>query len=92
MEKRYFTKQGAVIWVLLSVSIVRDEGGLPLYCISQIQDITERKRIEEHLHRLADHDSLTGLWNRRSFEEELLRQIGRCMLRGARHAALHRPR
>jgi PAS domain S-box-containing protein len=41
MEKRYFTKQGAVIWVLLSVSIVRDEGR-PLYFISQIQDITER--------------------------------------------------
>src|SRR4051794_4668064 len=78
MEKRYFTKQGAVIWVLLSVSIVRDEDGGPLYFISQIQDITERKRIEQHLHRLADHDSLTGLWNRRRFEEELLRQIGRC--------------
>ena len=78
MEKRYFTKQGAVIWVLLSVSIVRDEDGGALYFISQIQDITERKRIEQHLHRLADHDSLTGLWNRRRFEEELLRQIGRC--------------
>jgi hypothetical protein len=55
MEKRYFTKQGAVIWVLVSVSIVRDEGGGPQYFISQIQDITERKRIEGHLHRLADH-------------------------------------
>ena len=89
MEKRYFTKQGAVILVLLSVSIVRDEGGLPLYCISQIQDITERKRIEEHLHRLADHDSLTGLWNRRSFEEELLRQIGRCMRYAERATLLY---
>jgi diguanylate cyclase (GGDEF)-like protein/PAS domain S-box-containing protein len=78
MEKRYLTKSGAVIWVQLSVSIVRDEVGRPLYFISQIQDITERKRIEEHLHRLADQDSLTGLWNRRRFEEELVRQIGRC--------------
>jgi diguanylate cyclase (GGDEF)-like protein/PAS domain S-box-containing protein len=89
MEKRYFTKQGAVIWVLLSVSIVRDEGGPPRYFISQIQDITERKRIEAHLHRLADHDSLTGLWNRRRFEEELLRQIGRCMRYAERATLLY---
>jgi diguanylate cyclase (GGDEF)-like protein/PAS domain S-box-containing protein len=89
MEKRYFTKQGAVIWVLLSVSIVRDEGGPPLYFISQIQDITERKRIEAHLHRMADHDSLTGLCNRRRFEEELLRQIGRCMRYAERATLLY---
>jgi diguanylate cyclase (GGDEF)-like protein/PAS domain S-box-containing protein len=79
MEKRYFTKQGTVIWILLSVSIVRDEAARPLYFISQIQDITDRKRMEQHLHRLADQDSLTGLWNRRRFEEELVRQIGRCV-------------
>jgi PAS domain S-box-containing protein len=77
MEKRYFTKQGAVIWVLLSVSIVRDEGR-PLLHLPDPGHHRARRRIEAHLHRLADHDSLTGLWNRRRFEEELLRQIGRC--------------
>jgi PAS domain S-box-containing protein len=49
MEKRYFHKQGHVIWVLLSVSLVRDPNGRPIYFISQIQDITERKKAERGL-------------------------------------------
>ncbi|AMV24268.1 putative diguanylate cyclase YegE [Gemmata sp. SH-PL17] len=49
MEKRYFHKSGHVIDVLLAVSLVRDARGEPLYFISQIQDITERKRAEARL-------------------------------------------
>ncbi len=54
MEKRYFHKQGHVVWILLSVSLVHDANGRPLYFISQIQDITERKRAEEAEIRRAD--------------------------------------
>jgi len=49
MEKRYIHKQGHLVWVLLSVSLVRDDGGRPCYFISQIQDITERKRSLQEL-------------------------------------------
>ena len=49
MEKRYFHKQGHVVWILLSGSLVRGQDGAPLYFIAQIQDITERKRIETAL-------------------------------------------
>jgi PAS domain S-box-containing protein len=49
MEKRYFHKSGRLVWVGLSVSLVRDSQGQPLYRISQIQDITERKRADEEL-------------------------------------------
>ena len=49
MEKRYFRKDGNVIWVNLAVSILRAENDTPLYFISQIQDITARKKAEEEL-------------------------------------------
>jgi PAS domain S-box-containing protein len=43
MEKRYFRKDGQIVWVLLGVSLVRDNQNRPLYFISQIEDITETK-------------------------------------------------
>jgi len=49
MEKRYFHKQGRIVWILLTVSLVRDPVGQPLYFIGQIQDITERKQVQEKL-------------------------------------------
>ena len=49
MEKRYLHKQGHVVWILLSVSMVRDSTGQPLYLIAQMQDIIERKKAEEAL-------------------------------------------
>ena len=49
MEKRYIKKNGCIVWALLSVSLVKDENNNPLYFISQIQDITEQKRIEQRI-------------------------------------------
>ncbi|NCD71059.1 sensor histidine kinase [Mucilaginibacter agri] len=51
MEKRYFHKDGREIWIYLSVTLVRDKDNAPLYFISQIKDITERKKSTEMLLR-----------------------------------------
>ncbi|MEI1278447.1 PAS domain S-box protein [Leptospira venezuelensis] len=49
MEKRYFKKDGSIIWINLSVSSVRDKFDNFLYFVSQIEDITEKKIAEQSL-------------------------------------------
>ena len=63
MEKRYRHKDGRWVWVLLSVALVRrgEDGGKgknePLYFVSQVQDITARKRAEEESRQAAQRVS-----------------------------------
>src|SRR5262249_44714502 len=47
LDKRYVRKDGAPIWVHLTASLVRTPDGTPDYTISMVQDITERRRLEE---------------------------------------------
>ncbi len=49
LEKRYFHKQGHVIYAVLSASLIRDERDRPLYFVAQIEDITARKLAEAAL-------------------------------------------
>jgi PAS domain S-box-containing protein len=55
VEKRYIHKDGHEVWVEVAASRVDDPSGQPLYGISVIQDITNRKRAEEH-QRLLIHE------------------------------------
>ena len=76
MDKRFLDARGVVVWTSVSRSLVRDDdSGEPLYFIAQVQDITERRQFEAKLSHLADHDALTGLFNRRRLEHELDRQV-----------------
>jgi PAS domain S-box-containing protein len=69
MEKRYFHKQGHVVWVLLSVSLVRAEDGAPLHFVSQIQDISARKAAEQAVRESEERFQLVvagthdGIWD-----------------------------
>lgn len=47
IEKRYIHKLGYIIWVLINVSLVRNQEGKPLYLVVQIQDISERILAEQ---------------------------------------------
>lgn len=49
VEKRYIHKDGSLIWGWLSRSVIRDSDGQPCYTLSQIQDITGRKKAETAL-------------------------------------------
>lgn len=48
-EKKYLHKTGHALWGQISSSLARDANGIPLYLISHVQDITERKRAEDAL-------------------------------------------
>jgi diguanylate cyclase (GGDEF)-like protein/PAS domain S-box-containing protein len=75
VENRTLRPDGEWSWTAVNTSLVRDEDETPLYAIIQVQDVSERKRFEGQLQYLADHDPLTGLFNRRRFEAELSRQV-----------------
>ena len=67
VEKRYVRKDGAVIWVNLTISPLWKPGETPTRNLIVVQDITERKRMEEEIREMSLRDPLTELYNRRGF-------------------------
>jgi PAS domain S-box-containing protein len=54
--KRYYRKDGRLVWVSLAVAPVHNAEGIPTYMIGQVQDITVERKMEEqraHAERLA---------------------------------------
>lgn len=71
MEHRYIHKSGRTVWTWLSASATNDAKNRQSNLIFQLQDITEKKLVEENLQRDATHDALTGLPNRALFMSRL---------------------
>jgi diguanylate cyclase (GGDEF)-like protein len=69
----------------LSISVYSTRKG---YFVAVFDDITERKRYEEKLEHFAVHDQLTGLLNRHSLEDILIRTIAKAK-RGAVSSILY---
>jgi len=55
LEKRYICKTGELVWVNVTMSVVRDSQSNPKYYIGAIEDITERKQAEDALQRREEH-------------------------------------
>ncbi len=53
LQKRYVRKDCSLVWINLTVALVRSATGAPEHYISVVEDITERKRVEEELGRAA---------------------------------------
>jgi diguanylate cyclase (GGDEF)-like protein/PAS domain S-box-containing protein len=87
-EHRLAGPDGHEAWVVAQATLVRDAAGVPLHVIGQMQDVTERREYEERLRHLADHDALTGLLNRRAFEEALEGHVARARRYGPAGALL----
>ncbi|WP_166268700.1 sensor domain-containing diguanylate cyclase [Marinobacter caseinilyticus] len=85
LEYRLIRKDGRLVWVWERGRAVEDNGELVLEGI--ILDMSERKALEQELSRLATHDTLTGLYNRREMTRLLQEEVSRSA-RYHRHLAL----
>ncbi len=54
LEKRHVRKDGSLVWVNVTGSVVRDPSGEPQYGLAVVEDITERKRAEAELKELSE--------------------------------------
>ncbi len=81
-ECRFLRADGAVVWVLVSTSRVPAHGDRSAHLIMHIEDITDRKNLEEELSYRALHDPLTGLANRTL----LTQRLHTALTRRGRHA------
>jgi PAS domain S-box-containing protein len=58
LEKRYLKKDGSIFWGQVSVSLVRDRDGTPLYSVAIIEDITMRKQAEQLIQRQQERQQI----------------------------------
>ncbi|MFJ8625770.1 putative bifunctional diguanylate cyclase/phosphodiesterase [Kitasatospora sp. NPDC093550] len=71
VEKPLKHREGHEVWSKVTVSLIRDGSGRPLYTLALVEDITEQRRLGDRLEFQALHDPLTRLPNRTYFFERL---------------------
>ena len=86
---RYRRKVGPPVWMEVNARAVRDpSSGEPVEHVIVMRDVTDRKLLEEQLSRLALTDGLTGLANRRAFDQTLEREWSRTLREGSQISLL----
>lgn len=77
LERRFMHGAGHFVWVLISATLLGEADGPSSAAVTHVMDISDRKLFDGQLQHLADHDALTGLYNRRRFTEELEQALKR---------------
>ncbi|MCA6719826.1 diguanylate cyclase [Vibrio sp. 1409] len=75
-EIRCRTKFNQVFTAIMRIQANLTKSGKVSYYITSLVDISGQKELEEKLRNLSEKDGLTGLWNRRKFEEQLAQYAG----------------
>lgn len=75
-------KDGVEIWLETSLRAAADSAD-KFSVVGVTRDITERKRLEQQLEAMAMRDGLTGLANRRAFDNALSQEVARARRTGA---------
>ncbi len=88
-EYRLLHRDGKWRWIRDSFRLVRDGQGHPLELVGSWLDNTEAQILSEQISYQASHDSLTGLPNRRAFEQRLLRALENAREQDVEHALLY---
>lgn len=82
-------KDGSTAWMEMNARLVRDPAtGEPREFVTVLRNITERKIREEQLSALANTDALTGLPNRRAFDDAMEREWKRALREESRISLL----
>jgi diguanylate cyclase (GGDEF)-like protein/PAS domain S-box-containing protein len=71
LERRLNHREGREVWSSVTISLIRDSTGTPLYTLAMFEDVTERRRLGDRLAYQALHDPLTRLPNRTFFFDRL---------------------
>ncbi|MBP2327751.1 diguanylate cyclase (GGDEF)-like protein/PAS domain S-box-containing protein [Kibdelosporangium banguiense] len=67
---------GEKVWVLLAVTLLRDDADEPAYFVTMVQDVTELRLLQDRLSHQLLYDALTGLPNRQCFHTKLESMLG----------------
>ncbi len=88
VEQRYRHREGHVLWVRRTATLIRDDAGIPEYVVAAYEDIDARRSQDVRLAYLALHDALTGLANRALLDDRLSQAIAACEREGGVVAVL----
>lgn len=85
-EYRVKIKSGEYVWISSRGRALRNESGRPIRMVGSYTDISEQKKVQQQVHRMAYYDSLTGLPNRILFFNTLKQELEKSKQNGQKGA------